>query len=187
MTRQPAELVTAEVTGPCTSARRGTGEESNLRNVAPETDALAMSPWALVTSPKRRFSAQKRSHRNVTASSPLSWGPKSALCGFGPRAKILGPGVGAGLVRAWRAAWRGPGAGLPRAWLRALCGVAWLRAWCGPWCGPGCVVRPWRGPGCGPGCGPGAGLVAGLARAWFAGLVWAWWAAFSVNFKLTKH
>ena len=30
-----------------TSARRGTEEESNLRNVAPETNAQAMSPWAL--------------------------------------------------------------------------------------------------------------------------------------------
>ena len=49
-----------------TSARQGTGEESNLRNVAPETNAQAMSPWALVTVPKRRFLAQKRSHRDVT-------------------------------------------------------------------------------------------------------------------------
>ena len=46
VTRQPAELVTADVSN--TSARRGTGEESNLRNVAPETNAQAMSPWALV-------------------------------------------------------------------------------------------------------------------------------------------
>ena len=30
-----------------TSARQGSGEESNVRNVAPETNALAMSPWAL--------------------------------------------------------------------------------------------------------------------------------------------
>ena len=70
-----------------TSARRGAGEESNLRNVAPETNAQAMSPWALVTSPKRRFSAQKRSHRDVTASSPLSFGAEKCAKGLEKRSR----------------------------------------------------------------------------------------------------
>ena len=103
-----------------------------------------------------------------------------------------------------------PGAGLAR------CGpgCVLVRPWCGPGCGPGAgpgaglvaglawaLARAWRGPGCvpgfaawrGPGCGPGAGLVACLVlRPWRGpgcgpGAVRAWWAAFSVNFKLTKH
>ena len=63
---------------------------------------------------KRRIPARRACHRLsplVTASSPLSLGPKSADWG---------------LVRAWC----GPGAGLVRAWCGPGAGL--VRAWCGP-------------------------------------------------------
>ena len=80
-----------------------------------------MSPWALVTVPKRRFLAQERSHHDVTASSPLSLGPKRA---FPPKSENQPRSTP---KSDW--GWRGPGAGLVRAWCGPGAGL--VRAWCG--------------------------------------------------------
>ena len=88
-----------------TSARQGTG--------------VAISPSAFLTIPKRRFLSQKRSHRDVTASTALFGAEKCAKglekqnhLKFSPPKSLLhtevGLGPGAGRVRAGC----GPGAGL---------------------------------------------------------------------------
>ena len=99
--------------------------------------------------------AQKRSHHDVTALSPVSLGPKSAqkglekrnqLRGFGlraspPKSEIRPCSIRSQILVAWRA-WCGPGAGLVRAWCGPGAGlVGPVRAWCGP--GAGLAILGW--------------------------------------------
>ena len=90
-----------------TSARRGPGEESNLRNVA--TERPKPSPMGSRYLSKTALFGPKTVINDVTASSPL--GPKSAQKGLDGKARPLFTEVGNpprsipksdwGLVRAW--------------------------------------------------------------------------------------
>ena len=66
MTRQRAELVTADVTGLKHVSPPRTGKESNLRNVAPETNAQAMLGSRPKTWPKITARVCKSNHMLVS-------------------------------------------------------------------------------------------------------------------------
>ena len=179
--RQPAELVTTDVTTDVTAPSGSVFGAKSAQNVRVRrvrfscrtasgmSEVLNSQVFGRKRAPDVSFPLSGRKsgefqpaehvtacHRFVTAlfgAEKCAKGleKRNQLRGFGPTSLWRGPG--AGLVRAWR------GAGLVRA---CGFGAGLARAWCGPGAG---LVRAWCGPGAGlvrAWCGPGAGLV----RAW---------------------
>ena len=122
-----------------TSARQGTGVESNLpgdQRLSHLTIGFCYRPKTALFGPgaeKCTKIGKAKPAPRLRSKSQNSIRPRSITkSDFWPKLPLAGPG--AGLARAWRV----PGAGLVPAW----------RAWCGPGAG---LARAW--------CGPGAGLV----------------------------